>query len=102
MTDLTPRQAILSYLGGDPVDPHVLRSSVAQVYYGLESVFEIDQYDKSQLKPTDRLSTMSLELLVLQSAIDDYVCDRAPSAALSDLCRARRSEISRSSSKECT
>lgn len=88
-TDLTPRQAVHAYLGGEPVPPHVLRAAVAQYVTGYETLVDLamDVTDD----PTDIAAgnDLAAEIIMQQTQIEEFFTLTIAATALPDLVRSR-------------
>jgi hypothetical protein len=93
MTDLTPRQAIYAYLGGDPVEPHVLRAAMAQYVCAYDSVIDLasDAVDDPECRSS--IDDLASEILMQQIALEEYLVLTHASTALPDLVRSRRAVV---------
>lgn len=92
-TDLTPRQAILAFLGGDPVEPHVLRAAVAQYMCAYESVVDIASDVADDPECRSSINELGSEILMQQTLLEEYVVLDQAATALPDLVRSRRSPV---------
>lgn len=92
-TDLTPRQAVLAYLGGEPVEPHVLRAAMAQHLFAYESLVDLasDVADDPECRST--IAELAAELLMQQTMLEEYVVLDKAATALPDLVRSRRTTV---------
>lgn len=97
MTDLTPRQAIHAFLGGDHVEPAVLRAAVAQYVCAYDSVTDLASDVADDPACRSGVDDLASEILMQQMALEEYLVLTAASTALPDLVRSRRA-IARSAS----
>ncbi len=90
MTDLTPRQAIYAYLGGDPVEPMVLRAAVAQYVCAYDTVTDLasDVADDPECRAS--IDELASEILMQQVMLEEYLVLTRAATALPDLVRSRR------------
>ncbi|MFK3962123.1 hypothetical protein ACI2KT_00915 [Ensifer adhaerens] len=93
MTDLTPRQAVLSYLGGEPVEPAVLRAAVAQYVCAYDSIVDLasDVADDPECQST--VGDLASELLMQQVMLEEYLVLTQAATALPNLVRSRRAAV---------
>jgi hypothetical protein len=93
MTDLTPRQAVLAYLGGDPVEPHVLRAAVAQYVCAYDAIVDLasDVADDPECKST--VEEMATELVMQQTMLEEFFVLTAASTSLPELVRRRKTSV---------
>ncbi|MBX5111990.1 hypothetical protein HJB51_29095 [Rhizobium lentis] len=90
MTDLTPRQAILSFLGGEPVEPQVLRAAVAQYVCAYDSVVDLASDVADDPECHSSVDELASEILMQQMALEEYLVLTTAATALPDLVRSRR------------
>ena len=88
-TDLTPRQAVQAYFGGDPVPPHILRAAVAQYVCAYDIITDLasDVADDPDCKST--IDELAIEILMQQCQLEEYLVLTAAATALPDLVRSR-------------
>ncbi len=93
MTDLTPRQAVLSFLGGDPVEPQVLRAAVAQYVCAYDSIVDLasDAVDDPGCRAS--IDDLASELLMQQVMLEEYLVLTQAATALQNLVRSRRAAV---------
>lgn len=97
MTDLTPRQAINAFLGGEPVEPAVLRAAVAQYVCAYDSIVDLASDVADDPGCQSSVEELASEILMQQVMLEEYLVLTAASTALPDLVRSRRT-IARSAS----
>ncbi|MDR6663996.1 hypothetical protein [Rhizobium sp. 1399] len=90
MTDLSPREVILAYLGHEFVPAETLRAAVAQLVYAYDSIVDLasDAADDPHSKTI--INALASELLMQQTLLEDYLVLDAAATALPDLVRSRR------------
>lgn len=93
MTDLTPRQAVLAFLGGDPVEPHVLRAAMAQHLFAYESIIDIASDVADDPECRSSIDELAGEILMQQTLLEEYVVLDQAATALPDLVRSRRATV---------
>lgn len=89
-TDLTPRQAIYGYLGGEAVPPHVLRAAVAQLLHAYEEITDLASDACNDPEDTTAVGLLASEILAQQLLLDEYLVFTAAATALPDLVRSRQ------------
>jgi len=94
-TDLTPKQAIAAYLGGDPVPPHILRAAMAQYVCAYDLITDLasDVADDPECKSS--IDELASEILMQQTMLEEYLVLTAAATALPDLVRSRSAIIRR-------
>lgn len=93
MTDLTPRQAVLSFLGGEPVDPMVLRAAVAQYVCAYDSIVDLASDVADDPACRSSVEELASEILMQQMALEEYLVLTQAATALPDLVRSRRAAV---------
>ena len=93
MTDLTPRQAIHAYLGGDPVEPQVLRVAVAQYVCAYDSIVDLASDVADDPECRSSVEDLASEILMQQVMLEEYLVLTQAATALPDLVRSRRSAV---------
>lgn len=88
-TDLTPRQAVHAYLGGEAVPPHVLRAAVAQYVCGYETLVDLATDVVSDPEDTSAVNELAAELLMQQTMLEEFYTLTIAATALPDLVRSR-------------
>ncbi|MDX0165799.1 hypothetical protein GOC43_28880 [Sinorhizobium meliloti] len=93
MTDLTPRQAVLAFLGGEPVEPQVLRAAVAQYVCAYDSIVDLasDAVDDPECRSS--IDDLASEILMQQVMLEEYLVLIHAATALPDLLRSRRAAV---------
>jgi hypothetical protein len=89
-TDLTPRQAINAYLGGDYVEPQVLRAAVAQLDCAYAAVVDLASDVADDPECRSAVNDLASEILMQQTMLEEYLVLGAAATALPDLVRSRR------------
>lgn len=90
MTDLTPRQAVLSFLGGEPVEPAVLRAAVAQYVCAYDSIIDLASDVADDPECQSSVDDLASEILMQQMGLEEYLVLTQAATALPDLIRSRR------------
>lgn len=88
-TDLTPRQAVHAYLGGEHIPPHVLRAAVAQYVCGYDRLVDLAMDvvgDRNNISAGNDLAT---ELMMQQTLLEEWYTLTIAATALPDLVRSR-------------
>ncbi|MDX1216280.1 hypothetical protein GOL99_12120 [Sinorhizobium medicae] len=93
MTDLTPRQAVLSFLGGEPVEPQVLRAAVAQYVCAYDSITDLASDVADDPECRSGVDDLASEILMQQIALEEYLVLTQAATALPDLVRSRRAAV---------
>lgn len=93
MTDLTPRQAIHAYLGGDPVEPQVLRAAVAQYVCAYDSIVDLASDVADDPACQSSVEDLASEILMQQVMLEEYLVLTQAATALPDLVRSRRAAV---------
>ncbi len=93
MTDLTPRQAVLSFLGGDPVEPQILRAAVAQYVCAYDSITDLASDVADDPECQSSVDDLAREILMQQMALEEYLVLTQAATALPDLVRSRRAAV---------
>lgn len=93
MTDLTPRQAVLSFLGGEPVEPGILRAAVAQYVCAYDSVVDLASDVADDPECRSSVDDLASELLMQQVMLEEYLVLTHAATALPDLVRSRRAAV---------
>ncbi len=94
-TDLTPRQAVHAYLGGEAVPPHVLRAAVAQYVTGYETLVDLAMdvtADPCDIKAANELAS---EIVMQQTLLEEWYTLTVAATALPDLVRSRQPKRTR-------
>lgn len=90
MTDLTPRQAIYAFLGGDPIEPQVLRAAVAQYVCAYDSIADLASDVADDPACQSSVEDLASEILMQQVMLEEYLVLTQAASALPDLVRSRR------------
>jgi hypothetical protein len=90
MTDLTPRQAIYTFLGGEPVEPQVLRAAVAQYVCAYDSITDLASDAVDDPECHSSVDDLASEILMQQLALEEYLVLTQAATALPNLVRSRR------------
>lgn len=90
VTDLTPRQAIYAYLGGEPVEPAVLRAAVAQYVCAYDSIVDLASDVADDPACRSSVDDLASEILLQQVMLEEYLALTPAATALPDLVRSRR------------
>lgn len=93
MTDLTPRQAIYAYLGGDPVEPHVLRAAMAQYVCAYDSIVDLASDVADDPECRSSIDDLASEIIMQQIALEEYLVLTRASTAMPDLVRSRSAAV---------
>ncbi|WP_107675053.1 hypothetical protein [Agrobacterium sp. LAD9] len=93
MTDLTPRQAIYAFLGGDPVEPQVLRAAVAQYVCAYDSITDLASDAVNDPGCQSSVDELASEILMQQVMLEEYLVLTTAATALPDLVRSRRAAV---------
>lgn len=93
MTDLTPRQAIYAFLGGEPVEPAVLRAAVAQYVCAYDSIIDIASDVADDPECRSSVDDLASEILIQQVMLEEYLVLTQAATALPDLMRSRRAAV---------
>ncbi len=93
MTDLTPRQAVLSFLGGEPVEPVVLRAAVAQYVCAYDSITDLASDVADDPGCQSSVEDLASEILMQQVMLEEYLVLTQAATALPDLVRSRRAAV---------
>lgn len=88
-TDLTPRQAVRAYLGGEAVPPHVLRAAVAQYVTGYETLVDLAMDVTDDPCDICAANELAAELLMQQTQLEEFFTLTVAATALPDLVRSR-------------
>lgn len=88
-TDLTPRQAVHAYLGGEAVEPHVLRAAVAQLVQAYEEITDLASDACNDPDDQESLNDLASEILMQQVMLNEYLVLTIAATALPDLVRSR-------------
>ena len=88
MTDLTPRQAVLAYLGGDPVEPQVLRAALAHHLCAYEPIVDLAS---EVVECKSMIDELAGEILMQQTMLKEYIVldksrDRSPGSRAQPPC----------------
>ncbi|GMB82746.1 hypothetical protein NN6n1_35290 [Shinella zoogloeoides] len=89
-TDLTPRQAVHAYLGGEPVPPHVLRAAVAQYVCGYETLVDLAQDVVGDPCDISAGNELASEIVMQQTMLEEFYTLTSAATALPDLVRSRQ------------
>ena len=89
-TDLTPRQAVHAYLGGEAVPPHVLRAAVAQYVTGYETLVDLAMDVADDPSDAKAATELAAELLMQQTLLEEWYTLTIAATALPDLVRSRQ------------
>ncbi|CUW87548.1 hypothetical protein [Agrobacterium genomosp. 2] len=89
-TDLTPRQAVHAYLGGEPVPPHVLRAAVAQYVCGYETLVDLAQDVVGDPCDISAGNDLAAEIIMQQTMLEEFFTLTSAATALPDLVRSRQ------------
>ncbi len=89
-TDLTPRQAVAAYLGGEHVPPHVLRAAVAQYIVGYETLVDLASDVIGDPNDISAGNDLASELLMQQTMLEEWYTLTSIATALPDLVRSRQ------------
>jgi hypothetical protein len=93
MTDLTPRQAIYAYLGGDPVEPQVLRAAMAQYVCAYDSIVDLASDAVDDPGCQSSIDDLASEILMQQVMLEEYLVLTQAATALPNLVRSRRAAV---------
>lgn len=93
MTGLTPRQAVLAYLGGQPVEPAILRAAVAQYVYAYDSITDLASDVADDPGCQSSVDELASEILMQQVMLEEYLVLTQAATALPDLVRSRRAAV---------
>jgi hypothetical protein len=93
MTDLTPRQALYAYLGGDHVEPAVLRAAVAQHVCAYDSIVDLASDVADDPACQSSVEDLASEILMQQVMLEEYLVLTQAATALPDLVRSRRAAV---------
>lgn len=88
-TDLTPRQAVCAYLGGEHVHPHVLRAAIAQYVAGYETLVDLATDVVGDPNDISAGNDLASELLMQQTMLEEFFVLTQAATALPDLVRSR-------------
>lgn len=88
-TDLTPRQAVSAYLGGEAVSPHVLRAAIAQYVVGYEQLVDLATDLVNDPPQPGSREELANELMQQQTMLEEFCVLTAAASALPDLVRSR-------------
>lgn len=93
MTDLTPRQAVHAFLGGDPIEPQILRAAMAQYVCAYDSIVDLasDAVDDPDCRSS--IDDLASELLMQQVMLEEYLVLTQAATALPDIVRSRRAAV---------
>ena len=94
-TDLTPRQAVHAYLGGEAVPPHVLRAAVAQYVTGYETLVDLAMDVTDDPCDISAANELTAELLMQQTMLEEFFTLTVAATALPDLVRNRQPKRTR-------
>lgn len=89
-TDLTPRQAVHAYLGGEAVPPHVLRAAVAQYVCGYETLVDLAQDVVGDPCDISAGNELASEIIMQQTMLEEFFTLTQAATALPDLIRGRQ------------
>jgi len=89
-TDLTPRQAVCAYLGGEHVPPHVLRAAVAQYVVGYETLIDLAMDVVGDPNDISAGNDLAAELIMQQTLLEEFFVLTSAATALPDLVRSRQ------------
>lgn len=93
MTDFTPRQAVLSFLGGEPVEPATLRAAVAQYVCAYDSITDLASDVADDPECRSGVDDLASEILMQQMMLEEYLVLTQASTALPELVRSRRAAV---------
>ncbi|OHV83680.1 hypothetical protein [Rhizobium sp. LCM 4573] len=93
MTDLTPRQAIYAYLGGEPVEPQVLRAAVAQYVCAYDTIVDLASDAVDDPDCHSSMDDLASEILMQQTLLEEYLVLTQAATVLPDLVRSRRATV---------
>lgn len=88
-TDLTPRQAVAAYLGGEHIPPHVLRAAIAQYVVGYETLVDLATDVVGDPNDISAGNELASELLMQQTMLEEFYVLTSAATALPDLVRSR-------------
>ena len=88
-TDLTPRQAVAAYLGGEHVHPHVLRAAIAQYVVGYETLVDLATDVVGDPNDISAGNELASELMMQQTLLEEWYTLTIAATALPDLVRSR-------------
>ncbi len=88
-TDLTPRQAVHAYLGGEHVPPHVLRAAVAQYVTGYETIVDLAMDVTDDPCDIAAGNELASEIVMQQTMLEEFFTLTIAATALPDLVRSR-------------
>lgn len=88
-TDLTPRQAVRAYLGGEAVPPHVLRAAVSQYVVGYETLVDLAQDVVGDPCDISAGNDLAAEIIMQQTMLEEFFVLTSAATALPDLVRGR-------------
>jgi hypothetical protein len=71
-TDLTPRQAVSAYLGGEAVAPHVLRAAIAQYVVGYEQLVDLATDLVNDPELSGSREELANELMTQQTMLEEF------------------------------
>ncbi|MBB4064024.1 hypothetical protein [Gellertiella hungarica] len=89
MSDFTPRQAVDAYLGGEALDPFVLRAAVAQLVAAYDEVTDLAFDAVDDPMNAKAFGELATELLHQQTLLEDFLVSTDAVTALPDLIRSR-------------
>jgi hypothetical protein len=93
VTDLTPRQAVLAFLGGDPVEPQVLRAAVAQWVCAYDTITDLASDAVDDPGCQSSINDLASEILMQQVMLEEYLVLTQAATALPDIVRSRRAAV---------
>lgn len=88
-TDLTPRQAVSAYLGGEAVPPHVLRATVAQYVAGYDTLVDLAMDAVGDPTNISAGNDLAAELMMQQTMLEEFYTLTIAATALPNLVRSR-------------
>lgn len=88
-TDLTPRQAVAAYLGGEHVPPHVLRAAVSQYICGYETLVDLAMDVVGDPNNISAGNDLAAELMMQQTLLEEWYTLTIAATMLPELVRSR-------------
>ncbi len=98
-TDLTPRQAIQNFIGGEHVEPIILRAAVAQFFCAYDELVDLASDVSDPHENLEYKNNLFAELVNQQTHLEEFAVDLESVQMLSSLVKSHDAKKDRRRTK---